>query len=190
MRGAGGISCSRRRLLASVVTSVLRYAGPVWAEALSARSRVELNRVHRLTGIRVAGAFRTVSSAAISVITGMIPVGIPGVAWLALERRLDAGRCSAGSESGKTTGTADGRIGSFPMSRDGCLVGMVRSTPVLSSFYRDMGISGSISTVYSVRRHRTAQPAWALLSPQSMSCSSVLGLKRPGQRWTQLQEEG
>ncbi|XP_035782438.1 uncharacterized protein LOC118461337 [Anopheles albimanus] len=35
MRGADGLRCSRRRLLSSVVTSVLRYVGPAWAEALS-----------------------------------------------------------------------------------------------------------------------------------------------------------
>ncbi|XP_052873238.1 uncharacterized protein LOC128278550 [Anopheles cruzii] len=76
MRGAGGLSGSRRRLLASVATSILRYAGPAWAEGLSPGRKMELNRVHRLVGIRVAGAFRTISLAAVSVITGMTPVGI------------------------------------------------------------------------------------------------------------------
>uniref|UniRef100_A0A2M4AST8 Putative r1-7 dk n=1 Tax=Anopheles triannulatus TaxID=58253 RepID=A0A2M4AST8_9DIPT len=88
-----GLGSSKKKLLATVVSSVLRYACPAWAEALAVQKNVDLlNRVHRLTAIQVAGAFRTVSLAAVSVIAGMVPVRI----LVEEDRECYAGRGTAG----------------------------------------------------------------------------------------------
>ncbi|XP_050093845.1 uncharacterized protein LOC126576580 [Anopheles aquasalis] len=105
-----GLSSSKRRLLAGVVSSVLRYAGPAWAEALTVQRNLDsLNQVHRLTAVRVAGSFSTVSLAAVCVITGMIPVGIrveedmECYAGRGRARTRGAGRWSAGSVRGRAS---------------------------------------------------------------------------------------
>lgn len=72
-----GPSSSKRRLLASVSMSILRYGGPAWVTALSTkRNRKLLDRTQRLMAMRVASAYRTISSEAVRVIAGMIPIGI------------------------------------------------------------------------------------------------------------------
>ncbi|XP_052561918.1 uncharacterized protein LOC128092324 [Culex pipiens pallens] len=77
MPNNAGPRSSRRRLLASVATSILRYGGPVWWTALGTkRNRALLDRTQRLMAIRVASAYRTISSEAVGVIAGMIPIGI------------------------------------------------------------------------------------------------------------------
>ncbi|XP_053691475.1 uncharacterized protein LOC128739991 [Sabethes cyaneus] len=77
MPNSAGPSSSKRRLLASVSCSILRYAGPAWNAALEThRNRTKLNRTFRLIAIRVATAYRTISSEAACVIAGMIPIFI------------------------------------------------------------------------------------------------------------------
>lgn len=77
MPNNAGPRSSRRRLLASVATSILRYGGPVWWTALGTkRNRALLDRTQRLMAMRVASAYRTISSEAVGVIAGMIPIGI------------------------------------------------------------------------------------------------------------------
>lgn len=71
MRGAGD---ARRQLLATVASSVVLYASPVWKQALARRcNRDQLRRVQRLTAIRVSRAYRTVSTPAALVLAGLIP---------------------------------------------------------------------------------------------------------------------
>ena len=75
MSNSSAISSSRRRLLASVSTSIMRYACPTWITALQTkRNRGRLARTHRLMAMRVVSAYRTISSEAVCVIAGMIPI--------------------------------------------------------------------------------------------------------------------
>lgn len=77
MPNNSAISSSKRRLLATVSTSILRYGGPAWASALKTkRNQTRLNSAFRLMSIRVASAYRTISLEAVCVIAGMVPIGI------------------------------------------------------------------------------------------------------------------
>lgn len=83
MPNIGGPRQPRRRLLASVVTSVLTYGITIWGEALKYEDyRRKIAAVNRLSALRVSCAFRTVSDDAVCVIAGLIPIEI-----LAVERR-------------------------------------------------------------------------------------------------------
>lgn len=75
MPNKAGPRSSTRRLIASVVTSILRYGCVVWADALERkRNRVKINSVYRLAAVRVASAYRTISYDAVCVIARMIPI--------------------------------------------------------------------------------------------------------------------
>lgn len=77
MPSNSAISSSKRRLLASVAISVLRYGGPAWASVqITKRNQARLNRTHRLISMRVASAYRTISLEAVRIIAGLIPIGI------------------------------------------------------------------------------------------------------------------
>lgn len=77
MPNNSAISSSKKRLLASVSTSVLRYAAPVWVTALQTRrNRSRLNSTFRLMAMRVCSAYRTISSEAVYVIAGTIPIDL------------------------------------------------------------------------------------------------------------------
>lgn len=77
MPNNGGLSSSNRRLLASVSSSIIRYGVAAWIAALRTnRNRTKLNSAYRLMAIRVASAYRTISSEAVCVIAGMIPICI------------------------------------------------------------------------------------------------------------------
>lgn len=77
MPNVGGPKQNRRRLLASVVTSVLLYGAPLWSDALKKQlARRKMVSVYRMSALRVASAFRTVSVEAVCVISGMIPLEI------------------------------------------------------------------------------------------------------------------
>ncbi|XP_053698813.1 uncharacterized protein LOC128745762 [Sabethes cyaneus] len=61
-----GPSSSKRRLMASVAMSVLRYGAPAWAPALdSKRNQACLNKLFRMMALRVAYGYRTTSLDAI-----------------------------------------------------------------------------------------------------------------------------
>ncbi len=75
MPNKAGPQSSTRRIIASVVTSILRYGCVAWAGALERkRNRTKVNSVYRLAVVRVASAYRTVSYDAVCVIAGMIPI--------------------------------------------------------------------------------------------------------------------
>ncbi|XP_068626260.1 uncharacterized protein [Battus philenor] len=77
MPNVGGPKQNRRKLLASVTTSVLMYGVPMWSEALNKQeSRRKIASVYRVSTLRVASAFRTVSEDAACVIAGMVPVAL------------------------------------------------------------------------------------------------------------------
>ncbi|XP_015121293.1 uncharacterized protein LOC107044061 [Diachasma alloeum] len=83
MLNIGGPKQRRRALLSSVITSVLTHGIAVWAEALQLQqNQRKVGPVYRLSALRVASAFRTVSNDAVCVIAGMMPIEV-----LAEERR-------------------------------------------------------------------------------------------------------
>lgn len=83
MPNVGGAGERKRKLLATVVDSVLLYAAPVWAEAMVfTNNKVVVQRPQRTAALRVAMAYRTVSTHAILVLASVIPAHL-----LAEERR-------------------------------------------------------------------------------------------------------
>ncbi|XP_068626377.1 uncharacterized protein [Battus philenor] len=77
MPNIGGPKQNRRKLLASVTTSVLMYGVPIWSDALSKlESHRKIVSVYRVSNLRVASAFRTVSEDAACVIVGMVTVAL------------------------------------------------------------------------------------------------------------------
>ena len=75
MPNKAGPKSSTRRLITSVVTSILRYGCVAWAGALERkRNKIKINQVYRLAAVRVASAYRTISYDAVCVIAGMIPI--------------------------------------------------------------------------------------------------------------------
>ncbi|XP_065078345.1 uncharacterized protein LOC135701463 [Ochlerotatus camptorhynchus] len=61
----------------SVSSSILRYGGPAWVSALETKqNQNKLSGTFRLMAMRVVSAYRTISSEAVCVIAGMIPIGI------------------------------------------------------------------------------------------------------------------
>ncbi|XP_070854670.1 uncharacterized protein [Drosophila suzukii] len=64
----------RRKLIASVVTSQVLYAAPVWAKAATTPSYMSsVVRTHRLCAKRISCAFRTISEEAALVIADLVP---------------------------------------------------------------------------------------------------------------------
>lgn len=85
MPNTGGSRQRNRRLLASVVNSLLLYASPVWGKALVFDRNVNtIERPQRTIALRVASAYRTVSSSAVMVIAGIIPAHL--TVWERQER--------------------------------------------------------------------------------------------------------
>ena len=75
MPNIGGPRQSRRRLLSTVVSSILLYAAPTWSEAMQTKSYTRhITTTYRRASLRVAHAFRTVSYEAVCVISGMPPI--------------------------------------------------------------------------------------------------------------------
>lgn len=73
----GGPKYGRRILLSRVVSSILLYAAPVWAAALTTMEmRRSLSTPYRLSALRVISGFRTISYEAAFVIAGMPPVDL------------------------------------------------------------------------------------------------------------------
>jgi hypothetical protein len=82
MPNLGGPKQKRRKLLCSVVNSILLYGAPVWARSMGInRTRQKLASPQRSIAIRAIAAYSTVSGAAC-----LITAGIPPIDLLALER--------------------------------------------------------------------------------------------------------
>ncbi|CAI6370941.1 unnamed protein product [Macrosiphum euphorbiae] len=85
MPNIGGPRQNKRSLLATVVTSKLLYAAPIWGAAMAFnRNVVTLDRPQKTIAIRTIMAYRTVSTAAVLVIAGMIPAHL--LSWERCER--------------------------------------------------------------------------------------------------------
>ncbi|XP_029177940.1 uncharacterized protein LOC114945803 [Nylanderia fulva] len=67
---------AKRRLYANVVLSIILYAAPIWCDALTAarRNREKLDRLMRITNLRVISAYRMVSLDAASLLARIPPL--------------------------------------------------------------------------------------------------------------------
>lgn len=80
MPNVGGPKSKTRLLISSVVKSILLYASPIWADALTTKSSLQnLNAAYRQTALRVISGYRTISSDAAYVIAGMRPIDLTAV---------------------------------------------------------------------------------------------------------------
>jgi len=80
MPNFGGSGQQKRRLLSTVVLSKLLYAAPVWSAALVFDRNIKsILRPQRTIALRTAMAYRTVSTAAIMVVAGVVPAHL--LAW-------------------------------------------------------------------------------------------------------------
>ncbi|XP_039761298.1 uncharacterized protein LOC120634631 [Pararge aegeria] len=71
----GGPRASKRRVLASVAHSVILYAAPIFEGAMKIELyRKKLEAVQRRMAIGICGAYRTISTDAVLVIAGLIPI--------------------------------------------------------------------------------------------------------------------
>lgn len=78
-----GPNSSKRRVIASAIESILLYGAPVWVKGLSmTKYKQRMGSVQRKMALRVASAYRTVSSTAVLAIAGMVPIHLA-----ALERK-------------------------------------------------------------------------------------------------------
>lgn len=83
MANVGGPTESKRKLLMSTVNAVLLYGSEVWAHTLNVKQKSKaMLKVQRTAALRVASAYRTVSAAAVLVISSVIPIDL-----MAMERR-------------------------------------------------------------------------------------------------------
>ena len=82
MANVGGPVASKRRLLMSVINSILLYGCEVWVDRVPATSLRRLRSIQRVACLRICSAYRTVSEPAALVISGVVPIVL-----LALERK-------------------------------------------------------------------------------------------------------
>jgi hypothetical protein len=77
MSNSSAVQSSKRKLLASVALSILRYGGPAWVKALGTKRYLgKLSSTYRLMCLRVASGYRTISLDAVCVIAGMMPISV------------------------------------------------------------------------------------------------------------------
>lgn len=77
MPNLGGPRQQRRMLLASVSSSILMYAAPIWAASASVPAYIRAPAsVHRLASLRVCCAYVTVSDEAANLLAGRCPLDI------------------------------------------------------------------------------------------------------------------
>ncbi|KAJ8911977.1 hypothetical protein NQ315_003255 [Exocentrus adspersus] len=75
----GGPSCEKRRIVMAVIHSIILYAAPIWAGATAIKCYKNLLESTQRKGLlRVCCAYRTASTAAVQVITGVPPYGPAG----------------------------------------------------------------------------------------------------------------
>lgn len=81
---------AKRRLLATVVTSRLLYAAPVWAARASKYgvNDAALGRAQRLAALRITHCYRTVSTAAALFLAEMPPADLLAVERETVRRRM------------------------------------------------------------------------------------------------------
>lgn len=86
----GGASLKRRRLIATVIYSIVLYAAPIWGDILKKNKwRKKLEGVQRAIMLRVGSAYRTVSTEALQVITGTLPIDLMVQERIAVHDKAD-----------------------------------------------------------------------------------------------------
>lgn len=106
MPNLGGPKECRRRLLMSVVNSILVYAYPVWADKLTVKRNVEtLSRAQRRGALRCVSAYRTVSRVAASVLAGIPPIDLIVAGLLEVQLAVAAGRDRRAAKDEALVGT-------------------------------------------------------------------------------------
>lgn len=73
---------TKRKLISSVVQSILLYGTPNWADRMNAQGKKQLMKVQRKTALRIILAYSTVSTEATNVLADLPPIDL-----LANERR-------------------------------------------------------------------------------------------------------
>lgn len=93
MPNVSGPSVAKRRLLASVVTSRLLYAAPVWATtAAKFKCNAEaLGKAQRLAALRITRCYRTFSTAAALILSEIPPADLVAVERETVRRRRGSG---------------------------------------------------------------------------------------------------
>jgi len=76
MLNISAATARKRRLLGNVVHSLLLFGTPIWADHMSAKGTVEMTKVQRKTGLRVASAHCTVSTNAVLIMVSMPPIDL------------------------------------------------------------------------------------------------------------------
>lgn len=77
MPNMGGPKFTKRRVLASVVQSVMLYGAPVWHKAMDVKSyRSKFDKVYRSVALRVCSSYRTASKEALQVLAGLPPIDL------------------------------------------------------------------------------------------------------------------
>lgn len=90
MPNIGGPRQTQRRLLAHVVDSITLYAAPIWHEAAKVKSYTrEITAARRRSCLRVTSGYRTISSEAVGVLAGILPLDIAADERARLFERLD-----------------------------------------------------------------------------------------------------
>lgn len=75
MPNIGGPRSQKRAVLSGVVHSILLYAAPIWHSILNTQLyRNKMEQVQRKVLLRVGSAYRTTSTKALQVVTGIIPI--------------------------------------------------------------------------------------------------------------------
>ena len=77
MPNVGGPKQMKRRLISTVIRSLILYGAPIWSEALKTKYIAKkLLSVYRLCALRICSSYRTTSDDAAHVIAGIIPIDI------------------------------------------------------------------------------------------------------------------
>lgn len=73
----GGPTAMKRRVLAMATQSIVMYGSPVWNEAMRIQTyRDKVRKVQRIMALRVCFGYRTISTDAVLVLSGLIPMHI------------------------------------------------------------------------------------------------------------------
>ncbi|XP_022176428.1 uncharacterized protein LOC111038423 [Myzus persicae] len=73
MPNVGGTGQKKRRLLATVVESKILYGSPIWVGALVHQRNIDtILRPQRVLALRTAMSYRTVLTAAVTVVAGIV----------------------------------------------------------------------------------------------------------------------
>jgi len=85
----GGSRQKRRKIIASAVQNQLLYAAPIWVGAMKYKRNVNtVLEPQRKIALRIAMAYRTVSTVAVMMVAGIIPAHLMAKEKQARYRRI------------------------------------------------------------------------------------------------------